>query len=117
MHHINKRQLLLKRLMLNTSVSEASREICWLRQLLGEINFPQNSPTPLLCDNNGAIALSGDPSFHSRVKQIDIRYHFIREKVDNIIVNRVPSHENLADLKPLGKTKFMDMRARLGLCY
>jgi hypothetical protein len=47
------------------AISEASREICWLQQLLGEINFSQNSPMPLLCNNNGAIALSGDPSFHS----------------------------------------------------
>jgi hypothetical protein len=101
------------------AVSEASREVCWLRQLLDEIGYSQDSPTPLLCDNNGAISLSGDPSFHSRVKHLDIQYHFIREKVEDdiIIVNRVPSHENLTDLltKPLGKTKFQKFHSQLGL--
>ena len=34
-------------------------------------------------DNQGAIALSKNPKFHKRTKHIDIRYHFVREKVDD----------------------------------
>ena len=36
----------------------------------------------MLCDNQGAIALSKDNNFHSRVKHIDLHYHFSREAVD-----------------------------------
>ena len=34
-------------------------------------------------DNQGAIALSKNPEFHKRTKHIDIRYHFVRERVDD----------------------------------
>jgi hypothetical protein len=35
----------------------------------------------LLVDNQSAIALSKNPVFHDRSKHIDIRFHFIRERV------------------------------------
>jgi len=101
------------------AASEACRELCWLRQVLTELNFDQRNATPLLCDNNGAISLSSDPTFHARAKHIDIRHHFIREKVENgsTAVTRVPTRENVADIftKPLGKTLFLHIRPRLGL--
>ena len=101
------------------AVSEACREVCWLRQVLKELDLEQCNPTPLLCDNNGAIALSSDPTFHARVKHIDVRHHFIREKVEDktIFITRVPSRENLADIftKPLGRTEFLQFRPLLGL--
>jgi hypothetical protein len=36
----------------------------------------------LLVDNHSAIALSMNPVFHDRSKHIDIRFHFIRECVE-----------------------------------
>ncbi|KAG2758352.1 hypothetical protein Pcac1_g29503 [Phytophthora cactorum] len=34
-------------------------------------------------DNQGSIALAKNPEFHKRTKHIDIRYHFVREKVED----------------------------------
>ena len=34
-----------------------------------------------MCDNNGAIVLAEDASYHANVKHIDIAYHSIRERV------------------------------------
>ncbi len=34
-------------------------------------------------DNQGAIALAKNPIFHQRTKHIDIKYHFVREKVES----------------------------------
>ena len=63
------------------ALSEAGREICWLRALYHELGFPQNSPTILKGDNNGSIAMVKNPQFHQRSKHIDIRYHWIRDQI------------------------------------
>ncbi|GJV35147.1 retrovirus-related pol polyprotein from transposon TNT 1-94 [Tanacetum coccineum] len=39
---------------------------------------------PLYCDNKSAIALCCNNVQHSRAKHIDIRYHFIKEQVENV---------------------------------
>jgi hypothetical protein len=101
------------------AASEAASEITWLRSLLLEIDFSQLSATPLLCDNNGSIILTEDSSFHARVKQIDIKYHSIRQKVElgQLKLHYVQSKDNLADIftKPLPRKDFERLRAYLGL--
>ena len=56
----------------------ATKEAIWLRTLLKEMDFPQISATIIFADNQGCIALTRN---HSRAKHIDIRHHFIRERV------------------------------------
>lgn len=77
------------------------------------------SPTPLYCDNNGAIVLANDPTNHARSKHIDVCYHFIRERIedDTVSIVRVPSHDNLADAftKPLPHPAFLKFQALMGL--
>ena len=42
------------------------------------------SSTPTIwCDNIDAIALASNPVVHARTKHVEIKYHFIREKVLN----------------------------------
>nr|GEX59496.1 integrase, catalytic region, zinc finger, CCHC-type, peptidase aspartic, catalytic [Tanacetum cinerariifolium] len=41
---------------------------------------------PLYCDNKSAIALCCNNVQHSRSKHIDVRYHFIKEQVENSVV-------------------------------
>nr|GEZ42029.1 Gag-Pol polyprotein [Tanacetum cinerariifolium] len=36
----------------------------------------------MYCDSKAAIAISCNPVQHSRTKHIDVRYHFIKEKVE-----------------------------------
>ena len=63
------------------AISEAGREIMWLRELLETLGYRQPTTT-LHCDNQGAIALTQKPSSHPRTKHIAIRHHQIREWVD-----------------------------------
>ena len=98
--------------------THAAKEAMYLRTLVEEIcGF--DKPVTLNCDNQGAIALSKDNKFHARTKHIDIRYHFIREAVENkkISVKYVPTDENPADIftKPLPKAKFRRFVESLGL--
>lgn len=65
-------------------------------------------------DNQGCIALAHNPVHHSRSKHIDLRAHFIREKVSQGVVDLryVPTDRQLADIltKPLGPVKFAQLR-------
>ena len=100
--------------------THAAKEAIWLRLLISEILSPTSLPTPIFCDNNGAISLAKDnTTFHPRTKHIDIRYHYIREKVQNrdITVIRVGTSENIADIftKALPRLKFEGLCHLLGI--
>ncbi|GJV06840.1 hypothetical protein Tco_1344496 [Tanacetum coccineum] len=65
---------------------------------------------PLYCDNKCAIALCCNNVQHSRAKHIDVRYHFIKEQVENEITELyfVRTEYQLADIftKPLPRERF-----------
>ena len=98
---------------------EACKEAIWLRTLLGAIGYQSQKPTNLLCDNNAAINLSEDPLLHDRVKHIDIKHHFLRERVQSqeIILSYINTHDNIADIftKALDTRKFTRFRQFLGI--
>ncbi|GKB59205.1 hypothetical protein Tco_0915391, partial [Tanacetum coccineum] len=91
----------------------------WMRSQLkghGGIDF---NKIPLYCDNKSAIALCCNNVQHSRSKHIDIRYHFIREQVENRVVELyfVETNYQLADIltKALPRERFEFLLPRLGL--
>ncbi|GJW05168.1 retrovirus-related pol polyprotein from transposon TNT 1-94 [Tanacetum coccineum] len=55
---------------------------------------------PMYCDNKSVIALCCNNVQHSRSKHIDIRYHFIKEQVENGVVDLyfVKTEYQLADI-------------------
>jgi hypothetical protein len=65
------------------AASNATKEAIWLQVLLEDLGFPQVSATTLHADNLGCIALTNGTVTHSHAKHIDIRHHFIRERVAN----------------------------------
>ncbi|GJV38657.1 copia protein [Tanacetum coccineum] len=60
-------------------------QILWMRSQPIDYGFVFNK-IPLYCDNNSAIALCCNNVQHSRSKHIDVRYHFIKEQVENGVV-------------------------------
>ncbi|GJX82027.1 retrovirus-related pol polyprotein from transposon TNT 1-94 [Tanacetum coccineum] len=74
---------------------------------------------PLYCDNKSAIALCCNNVQHSRAKHIDVRYHFIKEQVDNGIVELyfVRTEYQLADIftKPLLRERSNFLIEKLGM--
>jgi hypothetical protein len=63
------------------AASTASCEAIWLRKLLAGLFDQELDPTVIYCDNQSCIKLSENPVFHDRSKHIEIRYHFIRDKI------------------------------------
>ncbi|GJV12999.1 retrovirus-related pol polyprotein from transposon TNT 1-94 [Tanacetum coccineum] len=79
----------------------------------------QFNKIPLYYDNKSAIALCCNNVEHSRSKHIDVRYHFIKEQVENGIVELyiVRTKYQLADIftKSLPRERFNFLIERLGI--
>ena len=101
------------------ALSSATQEAIWLKRLLIDLNVIHDCPIVIQEDNQGATAMSKNPVFHGRTKQIDIQYHFIREAVVNgtIELEYCNSENMVADIftKALSKPRFEKLRACLGL--
>ena len=82
------------------AASVAVREVVYLRQLLAELGFPQESATVLHEDNQPCIHLANNPATSSRTKHIDIRYHIVRERVSSgeVELRYIPTRDQLADM-------------------
>lgn len=69
-----------------------------------------NAAVKIYKDNQGSIALAKNPEFHKRTKHIDIRYHFVREKVEDnqVVLEYCPTQDMLAEVmtKPTPATQF-----------
>ena len=70
-------------------------------------------------DNTSAINVNKNPIQHSRTKHIDIRYHFLRDHVQNgdISLEFVDTNNQLADIftKPLNVERLIFIKHDLGM--
>ncbi|GJZ90155.1 hypothetical protein Tco_0662082 [Tanacetum coccineum] len=100
------------------ALSGCCSQILWMRSQLTDYGFQFNK-IPLYCDNKSVIALCCNNVQHSRAKHIDILYHFIKEQVDNGIVELyfVRTEYQLADIftKPLPRERFNFLIDKLGM--
>ena len=73
----------------------------------------------LYCDNQGAIRLSKDLTFHGCTKHIDVHFHFIQQTISTgaISLKYCPTEDMIADIftKSLARVKFKKFRNLLGL--
>ncbi|GJX84606.1 hypothetical protein Tco_0335380 [Tanacetum coccineum] len=87
-------------------------------KLLTNYGFQFNK-IPLYYDNKSAIALCCNNVQHSRAKHIAVRYHFIKEQVENGIVELyfVRTEYQLSDIftKPLPRERFNFLIEKLGM--
>lgn len=102
------------------ALSTATQEALWLKQLHHEL-WPSTEATPitLYCDNQSAIKLTGNSAYHARSKHIDVRHHFIRDRVasGDITVKYIDTNLMVADCftKALPKPKHTKFLKDMGL--
>ncbi|GJV14420.1 retrovirus-related pol polyprotein from transposon TNT 1-94 [Tanacetum coccineum] len=100
------------------ALSGCCAQILWMRSQLTDYGFQFNK-IHLYCDNKSVIALCCNNFQHSRAKHIDVRYHFIKEQVENGIVELyfVQTEYQLADIftKPLSRERFNFLIEKLGM--
>jgi hypothetical protein len=82
------------------AISEAVKELKFIYYLLSDLHIKINLPIVVKADNIGAIFMSENASTGFRTRQVDTRYHFIREFIndDFIKIEFVCSVENDSDL-------------------
>ena len=103
------------------SLTEAGKTIVWATKWMKGLRFmPANGdPITLFGDNKGSNALTANPEHHSRTKHIDIKYHYIRQLVDDkdVSIQYIPTAEMAADIltKPLATNAFERGRQLLGM--
>ena len=111
----------------------AAREATWIRFLLHEIDPPEATatslsskdttqripPIPLAMDNQGAIALANLQAPNRRTRHIDMKYHYLRECIQNGVIKPyfIPIIAMVADgfTKALNTIKFNTFLSLLGL--
>ena len=102
------------------ALTEATKELLWMRRFLTELGYGNIDPANLFMDNQSAFALSKNPVSHARAKHIDVRHHFVRDAIqDNVIwVQHVPTEDMTADslTKALGREKHWKCATRMGMC-
>ncbi|GJT26561.1 putative RNA-directed DNA polymerase, partial [Tanacetum coccineum] len=81
------------------AATEACKELLWLKRFLQELGFKQQRYA-VLCDNQSAIHLAKNSMFHKRTKHIDIRYHWIRDAIEDGMfeLNKVHTDDNASDM-------------------
>ncbi|CAL2264036.1 unnamed protein product [Prunus armeniaca] len=74
---------------INTRIAEAwyralantTADLAWIRQVLKDLKLYLPDPPVAYCDNLSTLTLSSNPVYHSRIKHLDIDFHFVRERV------------------------------------
>ena len=77
------------------------------------------SAADLFCDNKVAIDISHNPIQHDRTKHVEVDKHFIKEKLDENIIQFpfVKSEDQLADIltKVVASQAFYNSLVKLGM--
>ena len=73
----------------------------------------------IYCDNTSAINISKNPVMHTKTKHIAIKYHYLRELVQDkeVKLEYVNTKEYIVDIftKPLPKDSHEYLRGKLGV--
>jgi hypothetical protein len=97
----------------------AGREALATRHILSELGYAHTGPTPLYCDNQATCKITCDPKHDSRLKHVDVLWHWLREQVDyqNLSIHYIPTQQMVADIftKSLSADKHITLCKALGL--
>ncbi|GJZ37448.1 hypothetical protein Tco_0583639 [Tanacetum coccineum] len=100
------------------ALSSCFAQVLWMRSQLTDYGLGFNK-IPMYYDNKSAIALCCNNVQHSRSKHIEIRFHFIKEKVENGVVELyfVNTEYQLADIftKALCRERIEFLINKLGM--
>ena len=95
-------------------------EVLWIRHLLNDLGFTNCQPLKLFCDNQAARAIAHNPVQHDRTKHVEIDRFFIKEKIDDKIIEipHIRTENQIADIltKAVSKLVFERFLSKLGMC-
>ena len=85
------------------AATEACKEAIWLARLVRDLGIAVEMPT-LHCDSQSVIMLAKNLVFHAKTKHIDVKYHFVRDMLEDKLMKLVKVHidDNPTDLMTKG---------------
>ena len=97
------------------ALSEAAKDVVYLRKLVKGLHAPEPGPTHLASDSKSARDISYNPEHHDRMKHVERRHFFVRDMVESfeLEVPYVPTADNPADFftKPVkNAARFRELR-------
>jgi hypothetical protein len=94
-------------------------EALWLRHLLSDLGYAPDEPIRLYCDNKAACDIAHNPVQHDRTKHVEVDRFFIKEKLDENMLElpRIRSEDQLADIltKAVSSQVFSNVVSKLGM--
>ena len=91
------------------AATEVVKEAIWVKDLLGDLGVTQEN-IAVFCDNQSAIFLAKNQTYHARTKHIDVKYHYVREIIDSsvMLLKKIDIKDNPSDMltKVVSRVKF-----------
>ncbi|CAL2226755.1 unnamed protein product [Prunus armeniaca] len=99
------------------ALANCAADIAWIRQIMCDLHMTLPEAPIIHSDNMSALALSVNPVFHSRIKHLEIDYHFVRERVQcrDLVVQYIPTDGQVADILSKGLHSLVFIRHRSNL--
>ena len=95
-------------------------EALWPRLLLMDLGYLPRQLIQLYCDNKVACDIAYNPVQHDRTKHVEVDRFFIKEKLDEKIVElpKIRSEDQLVDIltKAVSSRVFSKFLGKLGMC-
>ena len=92
----------------------------WLRLLLMDLGYLPRQPIQIYCDNKVSCDIAHNLVQHDRTKHVEVDRFFIKEKLDEKIVElpKIRSEDQLADFltKVVSSRVFSKFLSKLGMC-
>ena len=98
---------------------DACTEAVWLYKLVSWLFNQVLDSIVIYCDNQSCVKISENHMFHDRSKHIEIKYYYIRDRVQKgeVKLQYISINEQITNIltKPLSKVNFVYFRDNLGL--
>lgn len=94
------------------ATASSACQAIWLENLMSQIHVPAEKPLKIFVDNVSAINLAKNPISHGRSKHIDLRFHFLRQLVEE---KKIELKYCKYQTKPLKYESFIKLRSMLGM--
>ncbi|GJY00614.1 hypothetical protein Tco_0357632 [Tanacetum coccineum] len=102
--------------------AEASMEAVWMRKFidgLGDVIPSNKRPMEMLHDNEPTIAIANDPCILKGARHFQMKYHYIREVIQEreIVLKKVHTDDNVANpfIKPMSFNKHFEHAMAIGI--
>lgn len=100
------------------ALAKTIKEALWLKGLMEDFGINQTI-VKIFCNNQSVVHFPKNSQYHSRTNHIDIKYHFVRDKIEKgeIEVLKVHTSHNAADMltKLVAKLKLLKCLELIGL--